>query len=273
MLCLCAALLIVCMYMPAKAQDSAATGNDKLVVTAEKTLEWLRDKKRFYARGNAMAERGSSHIYGDTLIVHYIDDAQTNFKITKLVAEGNVRIVSDDSTAYGARAVYDVDVRRAVMTGDDLRLVMPDQTVFADERFIYDVAAGQFTALGNARIERDDTILESDKMAAELMTNNNGKRVIETATATGNVRITTPQETVTGKRAVYTRAADEVELTGGVDVRRGRNTLHGARAVVNLETEVSRLFSGEDGKGDGRVRGVFYPEQDAAPQEQKAQNK
>jgi lipopolysaccharide export system protein LptA len=254
--------VLIALCAPAQAQDKRAAGQDKLIVTADETLEWHRNENRFYARGTAMAKRGDSRIHGDTLIAHYRDSQENNFDIYKLVAEGSVRIVSDESTAYGARAVYDVDKRRAVMTGNDLRLVTPDQTVFADKRFVYDVRAGQFTALGNARIERETTTLKSDKLVAGLVTNDNGKRVIETAKATGNVRITTPQETVTGERAVYARARDEVEITGGVTVKRGRNTLHGARAVVDLETQVSRMFSGTDGKGDGRVRGVFYPEQD-----------
>ena len=260
-LCLLGMAVPGMLPLSAHAQDNAASGNDKLVVTADRTLEWHRDKKRFYARGNAVARRGASHIHGDTLIAHYTDSADAGLRITKIVAESNVRIVSADSTAHGTRAVYDVDKRRAVMTGDNLRLVMPDQKIFADERFVYSVDAGQFTALGNARVERDNTTLRGDKLAATLEANDNGARIIKTATATGNVRITTPKETVTGEKGIYSRAKNEVELSGGVDVKRGKNSLHGSRAVVDLESKVSRLFSGKDAKGDGRVRGVFYPDQ------------
>mgnify|MGYP006446571893 CR=1 FL=1 len=155
----------------AAAQDQAgsAADKDKLVVTADDTLEWHRDKKRFYARGAAVAERGTSSIHGDTLIAHYNDNGDGDMRITKLIAEESVRIISDDSTAHGVRAVYDVNERRAVMTGNNLRLVMPDQTVFAEERFIYNVAAGQFTARGNARVEREDTKLRADELVAELV--------------------------------------------------------------------------------------------------------
>ena len=108
-----------------------------------------------------------------------------------------------------------------------------------------------------------------------------GKRELEKMEATGNVKITTEEEVLKGRKASYTSASNIARIIGNVSIARGENILLGEEAEVNLATNISRLFgapqtSAADSSGtalpddgssssSGRVRGVFYPGGDKAP--------
>lgn len=241
---------------PAWAQDNPDRAQP-LEIVADQTLEWHRNDKRFIARGNAVATQGQTSIAAQTLTAHYTETAQSSMDIRRLVAEGAVNIVAQGNTATGDRAEYDVVRGTAEMTGDNLRLTSPDQTVTARDKFSYDVAAGRLSAHGNAVVTRGTDTLRADSVAAVFMNDATGARKLKELTATGGVVITTPTETVRGQRGVYDAATNIATLHGNVRIERGPNVLEGDSAEVNLNTNVSRMIGGS-GEG-GRVRGVFFP--------------
>lgn len=233
-----------------------------LEITADNTLEWKRDESLFIATGNAVAKQGESAVQADVLTAHYRDgkDNQKGFEIWQVMADRNVVITAQQSSAYGDAAVYDLDKGLAVMTGEGLRMVSPDQTVTAKERFEYWVTDGRVTAIGDARVERKNLkggtdTLEADQIAAIMKDNAEGQRVLDSLEAAGSVVITTPTEVIRGTKGVYSAGTDKAELTGGVTIERGENILKGERAEVDLATNTSRLFGGA-GK---QVKGVFFP--------------
>lgn len=232
-----------------------------LEITADQTLEWKRDEKLFIANGNAVAKQGDAAVNADALTAHYKDNgAGGGMQIWQVTADRGVVITSKDSQAYGDAAIYDLDKDLAVMTGENLRMTSPGQTVTAQDRFEYWVTEGKLNAIGNARMERRNTKGETDTLAADTITailkdNQEGQRVLDTLEATGNVVITTPTETIRGARGLYRAGTNMAELSGGVTIERGQNTLKGERAEVDMTTNTSRLFGGE-GK---QVKGVFYP--------------
>jgi lipopolysaccharide export system protein LptA len=180
-------------------------------------------------------------------------------EIHRLTAETGVIISSQGNVATGEKAVYDVVSGKAVMTGGDLTLTSPDQTVTAQERFEYDVKAGRLSAHGNAVVTRLQDKLSADHVSAQFEDNKaQGKRTLKELTADGNVVIVTPTETVRGQKGVYRADTNIATLKGGVRIERGPNVLEGDEAEVNLTTNVSRMIGGATTEG-GRVRGVFYP--------------
>jgi lipopolysaccharide export system protein LptA len=74
-------------------------------------------------------------------------------------------------------------------------------------------------------------------------------------TATGGVRIKTPQEDATGDIAVYDPKSQLLHLSGHVMVTTARGTVGSPALVVDLGTNTS-VFSSSKGS---RVTGVFTP--------------
>lgn len=243
---------------PARAQQN----KDPIVITADGSLEWYRNDKKFLAKKNASATQGEVSIRAQTLGALYRDDTGKKFDIYKMTGDQNVIISTKESQAFGQHLDYNVDQELAIMTGDNLKLLSPDQTLIAQDKFEYHVAQGRLDAIGKAKIIRpketggEDT-LQADIITATFTNNERGERVLKTMKANGHVIIVTPTETITGSQGVYNAETNTAQLSGGVTIKRGPNVLEGSRADIDLTTNTSTL-SGSNGK-KGRVRGVFYP--------------
>lgn len=264
----CAAFLLIAaspMAAPAPASGTNAKKPAKapIEVTADKTLEWNREKLLFVARGNARAKQETTELYGDTLTAHYIDGGDKGMTITRIDADKNVTVVSDTSRATGDQGFYDVSKGYAELTGHALKLVTPTDTVTADEKMTYDSNARIAHAIGNARAVRGDDIIDADTLIARFMVDASGQQVMDELEAVGNVKITTPTEVLTSDKGLYKAGTNIATVTGNVKILRGQSTIEGARGQIDLNTNISKIFS--DGAasaagGDGRVRGVFVPE-------------
>ena len=249
-------------------QQTSQNTNAKppLEITADDTLEWFRSEQKIIARGNARATQEGSSIEATTLSANYRDGAQGRFEISQLNADNNVVIRAQNSTAYGDNAVYNLDQELATMTGNNLRMISPDQTVTARDRFEYHVVEGKLIAIGNAVAIRPNKNGGQDKLNADTISaifkeNAQGERVLETLEANGNVTITTPTEKITGTYGIYRASTNKAEIQGGVTITRGPNILQGQRAEVDLDTNKSRIFGGGN-TNSGRVKAVFYPGSD-----------
>lgn len=260
------AVILMCVTAaPALAQNLSGFNPEKdepLEITADDTLEWHRDDRQYIARGNVVARQGQVTIKADILTADYRDKDGKNFDIYRLTAAGHVIIESRGNNAYGDKAVYNVDQGVAVMMGDDLRMVSPEQTLTARDSFEYWVDAGRFNALGGARVVRGEDVLTADKMTAWLVEGADGKRALDRVEAYDHVVITTPTEILRGDNGVYTAQTNIAEMRGNVKIERGPNILEGAWAEVDLTTNISKMHGGSGtgaAGGDTRVRGVFYP--------------
>ena len=295
----CAFILAGFLAGPASAQtqtppptagfDTSSANAAPLEITANGSLEWLREKKTFIARINAMAAQGPSNIKANTLIAEYregsTDQQGGSMQIWRVSAQQNVVLTSNDSQAYGDDAVYDLDRGLATLTGENLKIVMPDQTITARDKFEYWVTDGRMNALGAAKVVRKKPeggvdIMEADKISAVFKDNASGQRELHSLEAIGNVKITTPQEVITGAYGIYRAGANTAEMTGGVKITRGPNTLEGNRAEVDLATNTSKIFgapaagqpAGAPVRRSGKVKAVFYPgsEKTQTPTNEKA---
>ncbi len=271
--------LLVCALSPltARAQQKLP-----LEISADKTLEWHRNDHRYIARGNAVAKQGATELHGDTLTANYLDGSSAKGKglsITRIDATGNVVVVSDGSRATGDKGYYDIKSGFSELTGGNLSLTTPTDKVTARDRLTYNAGTREMTAEGQARAVRGDDVITADKLigrfVADPATNATKLKELE---AVGHVVITTPTDVLYGDHGTYDAQSDKATIIGNVRIERGPNIITGARGEVDLNTNVSRIFGGPQKatapaddtqatgapsgtpSGDGRVRGVFYPE-------------
>ena len=84
--------------------------------------------------------------------------------------------------------------------------------------------------------------------------------------ADGNVFYQTPDQLARGDHAVYTADSDLIVMTGDVVVLQGKNIVRGDRLTIHVKDKVALMESSAKGRGTpGRVRGVFYPNQQPQP--------
>lgn len=253
-------LVSVCDFAYAQGGSMNRDRNKPLEITADESLEWHRNALYFQARKNVKAVQGGTTLFSDRLTAKYRDGEKSSMEIYHIQADGHVKIVSAQSTAYGDKAVYHVDKGYAVMTGKKLRLLSDGQSVTARDKFEYWVSGGKLIATGDAVAVREGDRISANKMIA-VFQDVKGKRVLKTLEAIGSVVIKTPEEELKGDRATYDAGTTIAKLHDNVTITRGPNILEGTRAELNTSTNVSRIFGGitETGEAGGRVRGVFYP--------------
>lgn len=241
-------------------------------VLADNGIEWMRDGKRFVARGNAQATRGDTTVYADTLTAHY-REVQGKSELWRLDADGRLRIVSPTETATGDTAVYDIDAKVLVLKGKPVaRLVTPDTVITARDALEYWSEKRIAVARGDAFVDREGRTLKADVLTAHFASSAAPKPVkaqkgtdtgrVELVDAFGHVVIKTKTETVTGDRGRYNAKTGIATILDNVTLTRDKDSLKGQYAVVNLNTGVSTLYAaapGSKAEKPAPVRGVFTP--------------
>ncbi|MBF0332524.1 MAG: hypothetical protein HQL40_02610 [Alphaproteobacteria bacterium] len=260
---LLAALLLTLWTFNAQAQGFDLSGGDggPIEVYADKGIEWTQDGKKFVARGNARAVRGRVTVTADSLTAHY-RELNGKTEVWRLEAEGAVTIATPSETATGARASYQIDDGRFVLTGQP-RLVAGNDTVSARDTIEYEEKTRTAVARGEAQATRNGRTIHSEVLRAWFKDGRDGLKMSRSE-AEGAVVITTERERVTGERARYNAETGIATMEGSVKITRGENQLNGGFAEVNLDTGVSRLFAAAPGKPGGRVKGLFVPKKDEA---------
>ena len=111
------------------------------------------------------------------------------------------------------------------------------------------------TLVGRVEIIQDNARLRADKVVITRQAGPNGRGFGEVVTivATGNVYYVTPDNTMKGDQAVYTKATDDMVLTGDVILTQNQNVTTGTRLVYNL-TQETTTFDAET----GRVKANIY---------------
>jgi lipopolysaccharide export system protein LptA len=265
-------------------------------VTSTDGIEWRQADQVIIARGEARATRGGVTVESDRLLARYrprggtgaapsrapTDGPAGGGEIWRMEAEGNVVITTATDRAEGDRAVYDMDQAVMVLTGQNLRLVNPDNTLTARDSIEYWSARRMAVARGNAvvvtsdgRRVRADTLVAyfaenaapgaAPRAQAVAVPGSAGApnaapgatpSSLERVEAYGNVEIRTAEEVVRGDRGVYSPNTGIARLLSNVRITRGENTLSGQEAIVNMQTGVARLVSAPGAP----VRGLIVPQ-------------
>jgi lipopolysaccharide export system protein LptA len=212
------------------------------------------------------------------------DSSSEGNEIYRLQADGKVRIFTQTDQAQGDKATYDLDQAVLVLTGRDLKLTTPNDTLTARDDLEYWPQKHMAVARGNAVVLTNDARrIAGDTLVAYLHDSPNppppaggttpvaaksptsgpsgpedplaasGK--VERVEAFGHVSIRTPTDTVTGDRGVYVPDTGMARLGGNVRITRGQNQLNGAEADVNMKTGIARLVA----RPSQRVAGLVVP--------------
>jgi lipopolysaccharide export system protein LptA len=305
-----AAVLWLTMASTASAQNAGLNfgSNDQPVeIFADQGIEWHQNESAYIAKGNARAVRADTTVYGQTLTAYYrkgdsntpkstnADDA-SGTQIYRVDADGAVRIVSPNGTAYGDHAVYDVDKGILVMTGSNLRLITERETITSRDTLEYWQQDDMAVARGNALAVSDQKQIAGDLLTAYFTKNDSngsaakgntaakpapnragaplrtnsasntsstsgGNSDLDRMYAYGNVVVTTPQEVAHGNRGVYNARTGIAILTGAVKITRDQNQLNGDAAEMNLNTNVSRIIAAPASSGGNAppVRALLVP--------------
>ena len=242
--------------------------SDPIHIEANDGIEWQRSNQVYIARGDARASQGGVTVEADELVAHYRSTEAGTDEIYRIDANGNVRILSENEVATSDKAVYDVVKGVLTMTGKQIRLVTPQDTITARDSLEYFEDRQLAVARGDALAIREDRRVRADTLLAHFTSQEGKKRSskMDRIEAIGNVHLSTATDIVTANRGDYQLNAGLATVTGDVRITRGETQLNGNRAEVNLNTGQSRLLTDPAGtqKSGGRVRAIFKP---AAPRE------
>jgi lipopolysaccharide export system protein LptA len=136
--------------------------------------------------------------------------------------------------------------------------VPKEVNIEADQMEIFDDKK-QAVFKGNVDAKRTDVHLTSDELVvtyADVIdpTTKEKKSDVTFLEATGNVKIVTDKQTVTGKWAKMDVKANDLTVGENVKIVQGKNVLTGTKLFVDLDTNKSELTG-------GRVRGSFVNDQ------------
>jgi len=285
--------------LPAAAQGlnlGAASEDRPIAISATSGIEWQQDAQVYVARGNAVAKRGTTEVYADTLTAHYRPSkvAGSETEIYRLNADGHVTIKGETQTVVGDQAVWDVDQQMGIVTGKALKLTTTTDVVTArDSLEWYDqkqvaVARGDAVAVReNVKRVRADVLtahMTKDKVKPaeagpalgpakpapstltpkpKVLTGSPGtgdeSSRISRIDAQGNVIVSTATDIGRGDYGVYNADTGLVTLLGNVTITRGDNAIRGQYAVVDLNNNLSRMMptAGKPDSPASRVEGLF----------------
>lgn len=275
-LVLATALLISNQTALAQSLVFDAKNSDKPIqVTAENGIEWQQEKRRFIARGKAVALQGDVSVAGDTLMADYRILMDGSNELYRVFAAGNVTMKSATETATGDAAVYDFDKAVLVLEGDNVKLETGDGSVMAQRALQYwsneRVAVAEGGAMAqdaeNRRLHADKLIAFFSQPEADQIATSAGRDSADIVfmQAFGNVRMETKKETVLGNRGSYNIESGIATLEGSVKISQDNNQLGGGFAVMNVRGGTSRLFGSAEEAGmqspreNERVRALIAP--------------
>ena len=228
-------------------------------IFADNGIEWQQENLIFLARGNARAVRGPVTVFADELRAYYREKSDGGTDIWRLDANGKVRIKTQGETAFGKKAVYQIDDGILVLSGGRVRLVTGTDEITADKQIEYWEKKQMAVARGNALAVRKDKRLKADVLAAYFRVDKKGENKLYRVDAFDRVKIVTDKNTATSNRGVYNVESGIATLTGSVKLVRGNNVLTGCSAEVNLNSGISKIFSCPASPGGikKRARGVL----------------
>ena len=224
----------------------SASHAQNITVYADHELEWRRDTRQYFARGNATVITPDLILRADTITANTTSTGDTgdtgdSENATRAVAEAaNLSIGSGSITSISGTGRARIDYRNASgraphivylrttdslwLAGGEITISRGRETIRAQNTITYARSQGSITAQGDVRV----TLADGRQLA--------GERV--------DAYLTQDRQ-----------AISHITMAGDVTLFDGVNVLTGALATINLATGTAQLQT--DGKT--RVRGQFQP--------------
>lgn len=231
----------------------------KMTLDATEQVEWHNNEQKVVAIGKAVATKDDMKISADKITGFYRKTNNNKTDIYRVIAKKNVKLSSDTTKAFGDDLDYDLDKDEVFLSGKPAKIQTEDASIEAENGIKFYPSKNHAIAVGKVvAVDKDNTIY-ADNMDAFFQNSATGKLEIKNVEISGNIKIVSPQATVTALRGTYTPNDNKIELFDEVTITQGKNILKGDYAQTNLLTGVSKLIANKSGKG--RVSGVFV-EQD-----------
>ncbi len=239
--------------------DQLSKGKDDspIIIEAENEVVCDETTNKCVATGLAKAQSGTSIVYGDVLTVYFTKGKDR--EITAMTADGNVRMETPNETAYGDHAHYDVALDRVRLTGGDLKIVTPKETLTAKDSIEYWHKENKGIARGNAVAHFHDKSqsAQADLMEAyfvhadEKTEEGKGKLQIDRIFMSGgDLKIITPNETLTAKDSMEYYRNESKGIAKGNAVARFKDK----DQIVRGDTLTAFFIPGSQKTSDGKVK-------------------
>lgn len=229
------------------------TGDDAIDITADKSLEWHEQERVYIASGHAKAKKGDVTIEAETLKAYDRKKPDGSSEVWRLTAEGGVKVTGKTQTATGQTAEYDIDTKKAILRGDNLKFTTATDTVTATDSLEYWENENRAIAKGHALAVREGRQVKADELISQFKKSAKGDLEADTMTANGNVHITSAKDVVICDQAVYHVTPNTATLTGNVFITQGSNQLKGDKVEANFKTGTSKIMN----VGKGRVHALI----------------
>ncbi len=228
-------------------------GDDAIDITADNSLEWHENERVYIASGHAKAKKGDVTIEADVLKAYDRKNPDGSSEVWKLTAEGNVHVIGKTQQAVGQTAEYDIDTKKAILKGNNLKFTTATDTVTARDSLEFWEIENRAIARGNALEIREGRQVRADELVAQFKKNPKGDLVAESMAAKGNVHITAAKEVAICDEALYLVEPNTATLTGNVFITQGPNQLKGDKVEANFKTGLSKIMN----TGRGRVHALI----------------
>lgn len=225
-------------------------------IDAAEGIEWRRNDKVYIARGNARVARGDTAVQADTLSAYYTEGTGGKTRITRVVAEGHVRLTSPDQTITGDLATYDLEQGVLLIKGQSLKAETRNkETLTARDSFEYWEKQLVLVARGDAEVTQGNRRVKADTLTGYLRKQPDGSTKLYQVEAAGLVEIWREDSYATANKAIYNLENQVAKLIGSVKITRGQNQLNGETAEFDLNSGVSRILGG----GGKPVQSLIIP--------------
>jgi lipopolysaccharide export system protein LptA len=152
--------LVIADLRPAAAGSGEANKTnrpaERITITADELVSDSVSKVADF-RGHVKVTRGESVITADRLKIYYADTAQNKNNrinpktaIKQIVAEGNVRIKSEDLIAAAQKAVYSRDTQIIILSGPNTKVSSGKNSIVGSKIELY-LENEQFKVLGGRK--------------------------------------------------------------------------------------------------------------------------
>lgn len=123
------------------------------------------------------------------------------------------------------------------------------------DRLDVDEQSGKAVFSGQVVIKQGDMTVYAEKI---IVYRDGTSEQIEKIEASGGVRVVQLNRVGTAQTAIFFQQEEKLVLSGDARIQQGANLVSGEEIIIFLKDNRSLVKSGED----GRVRAVFFPEQE-----------
>ncbi len=238
----------IALGTPAPSNKTNALGMKEelpLDINADNGIIYDHQKNTCTAQGNVKVFYGDYTLDCDELIAYFRTNTQGKNEVWKVEARRNVVIqsVKDHQIAYAQHGLYELDRDHITLTQGDLKIIIDDLTVTAQDSLEYSKAQSIAYAKGKAVAEKTDRLIKGDVLTAFFGANAQGKQEIQRIEAHKDVVISTPGEIATGDQGTYRKKDEFATLEGNVKISKPNEHIEGNYAEVELQTGMSKVLT------------------------------